>query len=272
MNDKLTILLVSDTGYLPYVSIFINSLYQNSNLTYLKLHIYLVNVSSDNKYINNIINDAKIPVSLTYDNIVLPDGMSIKRPVFNKTIGYYCNIRIKAILNMLKAEVKYIFYIDVDSLIRRDLTKLFTIIKNNELTFRIIDDKYTAAKNTKYYMPVKTGAIGIKHTANTIKFFEEFHKLLNENNYLEWGDDQEYLYVLYKKYIITNIISFKELNKSFLDWNFKEKSHIWTAKGNRKNNNIYLNELDNYLKNIDIKDVRTILNNYEKNRHDVIIQ
>lgn len=60
-------------------------------------------------------------------------------------------------------------------------------------------------------------------------------------DYLYWGLDQDILEVIVPNY------SWGQLPYSYIDWEMKNDSHIWTAKGTRKDLAVFVNEQKKYM-------------------------
>lgn len=78
---------------------------------------------------------------------------------------------------------------------------------------------------------------------NNLKFLQEYAELLKQqinSDYFYWGMDQDLLEDLVPKY------NFSKLPAELIDWDMKDCSVIWTAKGDRKNREIFKNEQTKY--------------------------
>jgi hypothetical protein len=146
---------------------------------------------------------------------------------------YACTRFIR--LSELLTKPTYVIMLDTDSLVRNH--------------FDLLSDRYDIhiyEKNHKKHVKY------IQHLASTIFYtgtqgsYDLIHdhaRLIREEylkDTLYWFLDQETLDVAIQKY------SKKALDLSFVDFDMKDASNIWCAKGPRKNLSIWLNEIKNY--------------------------
>ena len=119
---------------------------------------------------------------------------------------------------------------DIDAIFRKELPNL-----SNHVDFYIHKNK----KSDQFL----AGGILLTGSDNSLKFLKEYAKLLRteiENDYLYWSLDQDILDKIVPKY------KYKELPFSMIDWDMKPDSYIWTAKGKRKELEIFVNEQKKY--------------------------
>lgn len=220
---KYMILIISDEEYISKAKILINSIRKFHDI---KIHLHLVNYN-----IKLDVNNIEYSYSnLKLDNTNIKYWNSIK---YTEKNAYCANIRVK-IINQLLDNNEWILYIDADSIVRKSLNYFFKEIKLYDLSAHYCDKK-------KYYkngFRIRTGVLGINNSS-IMKEFMNYYS--NKINLFEWFSDQDTLqdtYLNYKKNI-----KFNKINSKYIDWNFKNESHIWTGKGESKyNNQNYINE------------------------------
>jgi len=127
----------------------------------------------------------------------------------------------------LLTDPQKVFSIDVDAIVRHTLPILQ---KDCDLFIH---------KNRQFL----AGGIYITGTDNSYNFLKEYALILTNNisrDYIYWSLDQDILDILVPKFC------YKELPRSLIDWNMLPDSHIWTAKGKRKELDIFKKEKEKY--------------------------
>ncbi len=84
---------------------------------------------------------------------------------------------------------------------------------------------------------------GIYGSANSYRFLHQYSDSILDflsADYLYWGLDQDILEVIVPNY------SWAQLPYSYIDWEMKSDSHVWTAKGTRKDLAVFINEQKKY--------------------------
>ena len=112
-NSKLNIVCVCDHKYLKYFMTLLKS--ANLNSPNVNFHICLVNQS---RHKNKIKNKAR----KIFENV----EFYFEEKTFSKSQNpkaFFANFRAQFLLRMLESGLKNIVYIDVDSLLRFDITK-----------------------------------------------------------------------------------------------------------------------------------------------------
>lgn len=140
---------------------------------------------------------------------------------------YYACARFIRLKNFVKNYQKFLA-IDVDAIVRQD--------------FPLLDDRdffihYISGKKARYL------AGGIFYTGKNFNFFHNYTDSLENhvvNDTLYWGIDQDVLDNLVPNY------NWGQLPLNYIDWDMKNDSYIWTAKGKRKDLEIFLNEKKKY--------------------------
>jgi hypothetical protein len=122
-----------------------------------------------------------------------------------------------------------LFSMDVDAIFRKDLPKL-----------RSLDNIDFFIRKNKQYL---AGGIYLTGNDTSLQFLKEYGNISRssiEKDYIYWSLDQDTLDDLVPKY------KTKELPISFIDWYMKHDSYIWTAKGKRKELEIFIEEQKKY--------------------------
>jgi hypothetical protein len=123
------------------------------------------------------------------------------------------------------------FAIDVDAVVRKPWHPL----KNNcDLYIHRVEGRRARFMAGGLYLnPVPHANMFIQTYANSLR--EKFTK-----NYVYWGLDQDLLESAVPKY------NWAQLPESYIDWNMHPESHIWTAKGTRKEHDKFISEKQKY--------------------------
>jgi len=126
-------------------------------------------------------------------------------------------------------ETQNFLSIDVDAVVRKTLKPL----TGNDLFLHRVpgnDARFLAG--------------GIYGSTNSYKFLQQYCDSILDflsADYLYWGLDQDILEVIVPNY------SWGQLPYSYIDWGMQEDSHIWTAKGARKNLEKFIKEQKKYM-------------------------
>jgi hypothetical protein len=118
---------------------------------------------------------------------------------------------------------KDVVCIDIDSLIRNDLSQLPQHFANSDVAIRLRLD------NRKIKFKLLAGGIYIQHNTTSLSFLRQLAKRLHHNN--RWFADQIALYHSLRR---TRGLRISDLNQNYFDWEFEDQSLIWTGKGDRK--------------------------------------
>ena len=135
-------------------------------------------------------------------------------------------------LQQLIRPTSQLLAIDVDAIVRTSLPPL-----DNNKDFYI---HYITGKRSRYL----AGGLYLTGTHNGYNFLREYADILQtniESDNLHWGIDQDVLIDLVPRY------RWGELPMEYIDWNMRPDSYIWTAKGTRKDLEIFVNEKNQYI-------------------------
>jgi hypothetical protein len=225
------LLCICDELYFKYFIVLYRSCIKYNQQSSVIFHLYLINF-------NNKIN-------ITFpDNVIIKYknnkcSRKIDIPNHKKNTGYYsehiaycANIRGEVINELLLLNIQYIIYIDVDSIIRNDISNII-----NE-----VDDNDIAVYNSHGY---KSGIMVIRNNTNSKIFYNKYAAYILRHGIYKWYSDQR---ALLDTITELNYIKIKQLNVTYIDWRFNDNSIIWAGKGNCKYNNIkYTSEYTLYI-------------------------
>ena len=122
--------------------------------------------------------------------------------------------------------------IDVDAVVRKNLPAL-----DAARDFYI---HYISGRKARYL----AGGLYLTGNACGHEFLKEYAAILKTNietDNLYWGIDQDVLLDLVPKY------QWGYLPSEYIDWQMQESGYIWTAKGTRKDLEIFVNEKQKYI-------------------------
>jgi hypothetical protein len=144
---------------------------------------------------------------------------------------YFASARFIRLQQLIRPTSK-LLAIDVDAVVRKTLPEL-----DNGRDFYI---HYISGKRARYL----AGGLYLTGNNNGYEFLKAYATLLKtniESDDLYWGIDQDVLTDLVPKY------RWGDLPMEYIDWDMQERSYIWTAKGTRKNLEIFINEKQRYI-------------------------
>lgn len=218
--------------YIPRVKILYNSLKENSNIDF-KFWIRTVgfNPKDYDFFLDKNCIETHIPLNKE-KTLTSLDGH-----LYSEEQAYSAKIRMVDIYNLLKNTNEDILSLDADSIVRKSLSKIYNILDNKDISI-----KQVLHSNKKHYR-IKAGVIFTENNVNSLNFFKEVKQYLEKNNNMfTWFSEQIGLYNAYK----LNLAQLAQLPDSYIDWNFKDESIIWTSKGDTKNNQTYISEEQKY--------------------------
>ena len=143
---------------------------------------------------------------------------------------YFASARFIRLHQLIRPNTRA-FAIDIDAVVRSDLPAL-----DNSRDFYI---HYISGKRARYL----AGGLYLTGNSNGYNFLEEYATVLKTNievDNLYWGIDQDVLIDLVPRY------HWSELPMEYIDWEMQSRSYIWTAKGTRKDLEIFVNEKQKY--------------------------
>lgn len=144
---------------------------------------------------------------------------------------YFASARFVRLQQLIRPN-SCLFAIDIDAIVRANLPAL-----DNSRDFFI---HYITGKKARYL----AGGLYLTGNNNGYSFLKEYSDILQTNietDNLYWGIDQDVLTDLVPKYHWSN------LPMEYIDWEMQKHSYIWTAKGTRKDLEIFVNEKQKYI-------------------------
>ena len=141
---------------------------------------------------------------------------------------YFACARFIRLRDFVKPHQKFLA-IDVDAVVRSN----FPLLEDKDFYIH-----YISGKKARYL------AGGIFYTGKNFNFFQQYSNLLEtyiRQDKLHWGLDQDVLDSLVPNY------NWGQLPIRYIDWEMDLSSYIWTAKGQRKELDIFLNEKSKYM-------------------------
>lgn len=241
-----TIFTACDDAYFnEFGIVLVNSIRQNTSCN---VHLHIFNPSADTlqwlirnsvSYTYELLLHSKLlPATQFWKNPPLDDFNQSRLQRIHKSIEkgndsgihdriiktYYACTRFIRLAQIFTGGD--VLAIDIDAIVRKHPSEL-------------PDTKdFYIHKNTQYL------AGGIYLNENSIPFLQEYAAKLEDyitNDYLYWSLDQDVLDSIVPKY------NFGELPRSYIDWNMHPDSYVWTAKGKRKELDIFKNEKLKYI-------------------------
>ena len=276
MNNQLNIICTSDSEYLPIAKTLLKSIALNS--PGVNVYIRLVNCTEKQSsevaswYTNvTIIND-NISLS-TYrnkksrqGNILLQEFLhhGLKkhltktrgaRWLYSDKMAYCSNIKFATVNTLLQDGIDHLFYIDLDSIVRKDLAPLYDRINSDGLIFKT--SKTHEGDRLQERFPGKSiiyhgGMFGIVNTVENKLIFNEMYNTILNDMY-SWDADEYVIYDTLNKYNA----EVRELPRMYKDegdydhiiddYIFNQSSAIWSGPAHIKyTSQNYVNESKNY--------------------------
>lgn len=245
--DKLTILCVSDKNYLPYLYTLLNSL--NRNTTCIdSVIIYLINVNESDLLLKDY--NFKLDIRFercNYDetkNKLTRYSCGLLNGRFMSDHHAYCNnLRYLVIPEILRNISTPLLYVDVDNIIRKDLTEFIHELKQYDISIF----KYPLQLHPiswRRFMTFACGIIGIYPTENSINFFDSMKDEIIKNGVLTVGDQLDF-YNVWIKY--KDIVKLNRFDKKYKDCDLHDDSVIWSGDGQVKEFDKFKNICFEYL-------------------------
>jgi hypothetical protein len=144
---------------------------------------------------------------------------------------YFASARFIRLQQLIRPTSK-LLAIDIDAIVRGHLPEL-----DSSRDFYI---HYISGRKARYL----AGGLYFTGNSNGYNFLEEYATVLKNNieeDNLYWGIDQDVLTDLVPRYHWSN------LPMEYIDWEMQSGSYIWTAKGTRKDLEIFVNEKRKYI-------------------------
>lgn len=259
LTNKDVITFTTDKNYIPFAEILVNSILKNSSN--IKIVGRFVDCSENDiqqfREKINVILDVKN--LCTKRNLTTSEGLFATeeyyfknqtniKPVklfYSKLISYCSNIKFDTILSLLEQDVRSIIYVDVDTIIRKDLTELYNELNENDFCF-YKDKPYTEQVNCGKRLEgaeflYHGGLIGVSNNSKTKNIFKNLTNIVHENIY-DWDIDERIL-----PKIINENVNILNVDLTYKDEKLREDSHIWSGSGITKfTSDLYIGECKKY--------------------------
>jgi len=259
LTNKDVIMFTTDKNYIPFAKILVNSILKNS--PNIKIVGRFVDCNDNDvqqfrKKINVILDKKDLCTKrnlTTSEGLYATDDFFYKnkttiKPVklfYSKLISYCSNIKFDTLLNLLNAGVHSVIYVDVDTIIRKDLTKLYIELNKNDFCF-YKDKPYTEQIGGSTRLQgadflYHGGLIGVSNNPKTKDILKNLTNIVHENIY-DWDIDERIL-----PKIINENVNILNVDITYKDEGLKAESHIWSGSGPTKfTDNLYIDECKKY--------------------------
>lgn len=164
--------------------------------------------------------------------------------IINKTIEFKKDpkaemscFRSDFTIETLKKYKQPVLYLDVDIIVRKDLSEIFNDLKGN--SFKVLKRDWDKVKNRKPsdYYRINSGVFAIGYSSSSIEMLQDCSQRIKQN--VHFPVDQKMLYLSWVSHQKT--VNLIELDRSFNDCDplcnkektFSQNSHIWHSKAGR---------------------------------------
>lgn len=231
-RDMVTVTFSFNQNYIKYAKVLVNSIKANSpnvNIVARAVNVNLQDLTDawcegvtfilDTSPYSNKKDKIK---SLADNHTSFWQGKIPKRSLlYSDEISYTCHSRFINILTLLENGIDNIFCVDVDFIIRKDLSSLLNLKKDIHIMHKMVDNKKTFTDED---------AIFIKNTPKSKKFIKAVYNYISTNlNF--WDADTK---ALSDAYETNNSVSLHQLNIKYKDFNLEESSIAWSGDGGSK--------------------------------------
>jgi len=264
-TTKITICCITNDLYVRFTLALINSIRINCDEKY-KIVCMCVNVSSENiKRIRSFdVEVVLITKQLsTIKNMLTPDRTTLT-PVWKRNKQYgsliseeasYCsNSRFKLVADHL-AKSTYVLFLDVDAVVRKDLSVMLLQYSDNDITIRKTENEGVAGRQKRLTISepeniiYQQGVFLVKSSGKTREFYARLSDLVM-SDWKNWNADQIFFYHEIQKYNlrIGQLDSkYRDVATNPVDGGLKDSSYIWSGAWTDKyNNERYIGEYSKY--------------------------
>ena len=245
---KNCLLLVTDQEYLKYFYPLMKSIREtDENVKNIFFRIHLINVdSSELATIDRVTSGMKC--FITKETIELssektkttlyPEMPLLHDKLISDKQAYANNKRYELLNSVLGGEYfSNVLYMDVDHIVRGDLSELFEIISHHDITIH----KYPPEVHPiawRHFLTYCCGMFGVSCNDKTFKFFNELWEVTSKRM-TDIADQADFHTIL--KVHKPNL-SIGQLPQKFKDDRFDVESVVWTGDGCKKFDNEYIEE------------------------------
>lgn len=196
------------------------------------------------------LNSSSMPAVLYLVNFESHNFNSIYECInVNLDLKYITAYSLVAMYNTLSKYKTSILWLDVDTIVRGELSDIFSDVKPN--TLKILKREDADAREASGLSVFNTGVVAVGYSEETLLLLKEASEMAMANPI--WTADQLYLYRTYKKYKnnidLINLVNHRE-------WHdiggrerknpFDKKSIIWHCKSSHFNESPYKEEYEYY--------------------------
>lgn len=269
--DKTVITFTCDEKYVPYSHILVRSICKNSpgvdicarlvncdeqHSIALKELFNNIIILNDNKKLSTKRDKMTLESELIYEESIISslykNKTSVKpaRFLYSEQIAYCSNIKFDTIDKLLSEGYNNVIYMDVDTIIRKNLDTLFKTMSDGDICL-FKDEPYSqqvTGKNRLKGVNVlyHGGLICVNNTKVTVEKIKQIKTYVSENIF-DWDIDEKILAEL----VDDTDIKIINLPVTFKDEDLSEDSHIWSGSGNTKfTNDKYIEECRKYNPNL----------------------
>ena len=274
-RNNLAIICTSDSEYLPYTIGLLKSIYTNSPI--LTTYIRLINCNNQQvKNIKNIHDNIHVITDTVHassqrinkhrhQDMLLSEYLHHgykksytkrrgSRWLYSDKMAYCSNIKFNTINTILNKTDFNLFYMDVDAVVRRDLSSLNNIINSYDVIFKITEATehglpFLDGKQRVYH----GGHFGINNNTLTKQIFADMEEHVSNNMYY-WDADECAIYDALTECSDVNICklpytykdcgTYSELHTEHI---FDDQSYIWSGAAQAKYiNKSFVNEVRKY--------------------------
>lgn len=243
---KDVITFTSDKNYIPFAKILVNSIQKNSpNVEIVGRFVNCededlacfdsISIISDKTELSTVRNlkTKEGLYAVDKEDLVLKNKTTIKplRLFYSELIAYCSNIKFDTLKRLLKLQVGSVIYLDVDSIVRGEVYRLFADLSKHDFCF-FKDKPYSEQLDTKRLIDedflYHGGLIGVHNNKDTRDIIKWACSVVNAEIF-DWDVDER---------IITEFLelskSIKNIDKKYKDEDLESGSIIWSGSGNTK--------------------------------------
>lgn len=252
-QDKFFIYVACDSYYFDEFAVaLVNSVKQNTSAG---VHLHIFNPRQDQ--LDRFVHDTKVSVTYEYihanDFIVATKNLenlstdSVAKFKYERSLNamakgkdnglaervmktYFACARFVR-LNEIVNHTRNFFAIDIDAIVRKEIQ-----LPDTDYDFFI---HHISGRKSRFL----AGGMLFLNNHKSLEFLNQYADILKhhiEEDHLYWSLDQDVLDSIVPKF------NYGNLPLAYIDWNMEPDSMIWTAKGERKNLSIFLNEKMKY--------------------------
>jgi hypothetical protein len=234
-NPNGVVFFACDTSFMQrFGSALISSCYENARECSVHVHLFqpTPEILHDVEAMQTKFGD--MPLSYTYEDHIDFGALPDRRM-------YYTAFRFVALRKLVSDSQSLFICLDADSLIVNSLQPLIAKVRQRDvgLCFRM--------NRLRLNKKVLAFCVAVNHTPGALNFLDLFAglSLKFQRHYIPFRSgfffDQS---ALYFAYLISRLwwSTFYAIRKTAVDYNFAPHACIWTAKGERKNDRVFLDE------------------------------